>query len=288
MTRADLVSAATEVIPGRLYVVGGTVPLDGQVTWAPADGSLQPVNAYLLRAEHDALLVDAGVALHADQIRAQLEGILPAGSRLSIFLTRAEYDCFGGLAAVSAAYDVQRIYTGGTQNPFDAFEEVTGFTDRWDDRLQLGRQPVGHTQNLDTSGGLEVITPALRVLATFWGYHAKTRTLFTSDVFGHTSLPSPDASRVIEDGTPDGTTVESVREHLLTRFFWLADANTRTICENLRSIFDEREIEVIAPGHGRVLRGRDTVARHHDLLQEALAMINPATTPEWPVGAESK
>jgi flavorubredoxin len=270
MTEAVALQPAVELVPGRLWVIGGTVSLDGGVTWAPADGTQQPLNAYLLREGGQSLLVDAGVKLHEDLVRAQLNSLLPPGSRLSIFLTRAEYDCFGALAAIASDYQVERIYTGGTQNPFDAFEEVTGFAQSWDGRLQLGRQAVGHTQTVDTSGGLEVITPALRVLATFWGYHTACRTLFTSDVFGHTSLPEPGAPRVITDATADPSTLESVREHLLARFFWLSQANTRAMVENLRSVFEEREIAIVAPSHGRVLKGERTVRRHYELLRDVL------------------
>lgn len=266
-------SAAVEILPGRLFGLGGVVCLDGSVTWGPADGRYQPINAYLLIDGEHALLVDAGVKVHESLIREQLHSVLPPGSKLSVFLTRAEYDCFGSLTAVSTDYDVQQIYTGGTQNPFDAFEEVTGFAERWDQRLQLGRQAVGHTQVIDTSGGLEVITPALRVLATFWAYHASTKTLFTSDVFGHTSMPERDSAHVIDRGTADTATVESVREHLLSRFFWLVDANTSAMRDNLQSIFKERDIEVIAPTHGCVLVGREVVDRHVNLLLDVLATV---------------
>jgi flavorubredoxin len=266
-------SEALEILPGRLYRIGGIVRLDGTVTWGPADGTYQPVSGYLILNADGALLVDTGVKAHEQLIRDQLRSVLSPGSRLSIFLTRAEYDCFGALTAVSADYKVEQIYTGGTQNPFDAFEEVTGFAEKWDQRLQLGRQAVGHSQVLD-HGRLEVLTPALRVLATFWGYHPTTKTLFTSDVFGHTSMPQETSRGLIGEDSVDTATVDSVRDHLLTRFFWLADANTSTMQQNLRAIFEQHDIEVIAPTHGCALVGKKVVRRHYDLLQEVLATIH--------------
>jgi hypothetical protein len=262
-----------EVIQDRLYAVGGTVTLDEKVTWGPGDGSLQPVLAYLALGAEVPTLIDAGLKVHEAAIAEQLGSLLPAGSRISVFLTRAEYDCFGGLAAVADQYQIERIYTGGTQNPFDAFGEVTGFTASWDQRVQLGRQPPGHSEVLEAAGGLEVLTPALRILATHWAYLPRLKTLFTSDLFGHTSLPTPGSSWVIDGDGDDDTTPESLAGHLTARYFWLADANTSAMQDNLRSIFETHEIEVIAPTHGRVIRGTVAVRRHYELLQRVLARV---------------
>jgi hypothetical protein len=223
-----------EVIQDRLYAVGGTVTLDEKVTWGPGDGSLQPVLAYLALGAEVPTLIDAGLKVHEAAIAEQLGSLLPAGSRISVFLTRAEYDCFGGLAAVADQYQIERIYTGGTQNPFDAFGEVTGFTASWDQRVQLGRQPPGHSEVLEAAGGLEVLTPALRILATHWAYLPRLKTLFTSDLFGHTSLPTPGSSWVIDGDGDDDTTPESLAGHLTARSRpstgRSSTSTTRTIC----------------------------------------------------------
>ena len=250
--------------------------LDGQVTWSPANGQLQPVLSYLVLGGAIPILVDAGLKVHAAAVREQLRTLLPPGNRLSIFLTRAEYDCIGALNLVAQDYEIERIYTGGTQNPFDAFGEVTKFSSSWDERVQLGRQAAGHSQLLESADGLEVLTPALRILATYWVYLPRLKTLFTSDVFGHTSLPERDSSWIIDAPDDGEVTVQTVREHLICRYFWLPRANTTALRENLRSVFDSHDVEVIAPTHGRVIRGRDAVRHHYDLLQQVLTDIGTA------------
>jgi hypothetical protein len=40
--------------------------------------------------------------------------------------------------------------------------------------------------------------------------------------------------------------------------------------ENLRAIFRSHDIDVVAPTHGRVIRGRQAVDRHLELLLAAL------------------
>jgi flavorubredoxin len=265
-----------EVIPGRLHALGGTVVLDGKVSWSPANGRQQPALGYLVLGADVPILIDAGLKVHAAAFREQMRSLLAPGSRLSIFLTRAEYDCIGALDLIAQDYQIERIYTGGTQNPFDAFGEVTKFSSSWDERVQLGRQAAGHSQILESADGLEVLTPALRILATYWVYLARIKTLFTSDVFGHTSLPLPGSSWITEAGGDDVDTADTVREHLACRYFWLPRANTTALRSNLSSVFESHDVEVIAPTHGRVIRGRSAVRRHYELLQQVLADIGLA------------
>ena len=52
--------------------------------------------------------------------------IVPPGSPVSVFLTRAELDCFAALGAVMREYRVQRLLAGGGHNPFDQFDYVSG------------------------------------------------------------------------------------------------------------------------------------------------------------------
>jgi flavorubredoxin len=272
-SRRSVADPPIEIIPDRLYGLGGTVLLDGRVTWSPPTGHLQPVLAYLVLGAEVPILVDAGLKVHASAFRDQLRTLLAPGSRLSIFVTRAEYDCIGALNLVAEDYTIERIYTGGTQNPFDGFGEVTKFSSSWDERVQLGRQAAGHSQVLESADGLEVLTPALRILATYWAYLPRIKTLFTSDVFGHTTLPRTDSSWITELPSDDQDTAQTVREHLVCRYFWLPKARTTALRENLRSVFESHDVEVVGPTHGRVIRGRDAVRHHYELVQHVLANI---------------
>jgi flavorubredoxin len=269
-------AAPVEILPGRLWALGDVIPLDGSVTWAPADGGYQPLNSYLVRNGDDALLVDSGPKIHEQVLMDQLEALLAPGSRVTVFITRAEFDCMGGLPAVAARYEIERILTGGSQSPLDDLVDIPRFGEAWNRRVALGKSVIvgltmpGDLQAFEDAGGLDVIAPALRVLATFWGYHRPSRTLFTTDVFGHTSIVDPSDARVIVAAEDDTVTPESVRRHLLAKYFWLPQANPSAILENLRRIFGEREIDVIAPSHGCVLRGRDVVRRHYELLRQAI------------------
>ncbi len=266
-----------ELVPGRLFALGGTIPLDGRVTWVPADArGWQPAQCYLALGGNSALLIDTGLKYHESQVISQLRELLPRDTKLSIFLTRSEFDCTGNFGAVLAAFEVDSLYTGGTTNPFDAFADMTAMPDMWRKKVELSRTPVGDVIPLDESGRWLVLAPALRTLATFWAYDSETRTLFSSDVFGHTILDAPDRRPVIDDPRDDTVSYEQLRDHLLSKFFWLRLARTRKIEADIRGLFERYPIENVAPAHGCVLRGRAIVDRHKEMLLRCLAEVGQA------------
>lgn len=263
---------AIEVIPDRLYALGGLVELDGRISWGPKDAGFQPINAYLLPGAHPPALVDTGLAVHRTAFAEQLKSLLPSNSHLDVFLTRSEHDCVGNVGLVMAEYDAGRLdnfFTGGGFNPFDGFEDATDRSDSRRNRTQLTRVQPG-----ERSGELEVIDPPFRVLGTFWAFHSETKTLFTSDLFGHTSLTKPGMSVVLDGASEDSTTAESIIPHLLSKFFWLDGARTTNIRNGIAGLFDRYDVEVIAPTHGRILQGREVVHRHIGLLDQALSRLD--------------
>ena len=85
-------------------------------------------------------------------------------------------------------------------------------------------------------------------------------------------MSSPDDPWFIDAAT-DTTTYEQVRDHMLAKFDWLASAHTEKLCEQLTELFTEHDVETIAPQFGRIIRGRETVARHRDLVLAALEEV---------------
>jgi flavorubredoxin len=252
--------APTTLVPDRLYALGGTVPLDGRVSWFPAEArGIAPLNCYLLVEDGSALLIDTGPPAHREVVLEHLGGLLPPGAGLSILHTRiAEYDSVGNTAAVCAAFPVERLYahfpanlmlvsTAGAEPPapLARAEEVVA--------------QVGDAIPLNGGGRELVLLGApLRLLLTFWAYDTGTRTLFTSDSFGHVPL----------EGSAPGP--DEVRDHLYAKFDWLTGADRRPLADELDVLFQRHDVETIAPMHGRPLSGRDTVARHVELVGRAL------------------
>lgn len=264
--------------PGRLYALGASLPLDeGGLSWAPElPGRSQFVNAYLLLEGDRGLLVDTGVALHEEIILEQLAQVVPAGTTLTVFLTRAELDCLSNLGPIAREFTVDGVMTGGSMNPFDAFDDVpwagTPAAHFGIEQTNRGGLSMVRTKSLDLGPerSLAVVTPVFRLLSTFWLYDAQTATLFTSDLFGHTDSGAA-LERTIESGGRDESTLESIARHLFGKYWWLVTAETQRLRADLDSIFEEFDPEVVASTHGRILVGRDVVHRHRELLDTILA-----------------
>jgi pimeloyl-ACP methyl ester carboxylesterase len=92
MATAIDTDAPVELVPGKLYRLGGTVPMDGRLSWVPAswqgpDSLLhEALNSDLLIEGDRAMLVDSGVTVHREAIVAQI-----AGARLAVIPGAGHY-----------------------------------------------------------------------------------------------------------------------------------------------------------------------------------------------------
>lgn len=263
---------AATIVPGKLYGLGGAARRDGRISWVPEGGSgYEPLNCYLLTEPDGALLIDTGVAAHADVIARQLQELAGPDLPVSVFLTRFEPDCVTNLAGVLATCNVVAVYGGGVHNPFDFFDELSPAAHvQHDHGVELIRKRPGERVPVSPTRSVEVLSTSLRVLTTFWAYDAETRTLFTSDAFGHAPLAAPGQARIVDRGE-DRTGPGEVADTLFTKFDWLRSADTGPLRAELAGLLAEREVEIIAPTHGRILRGADVVRRHADMLLDCLA-----------------
>jgi flavorubredoxin len=267
MAASAPVRAADSIADGRIFVAGGFIPTDGATSWLAQDvRGWQPSNSYALLEPGRAVLVDTGVAAFASLVVEQLERVVPEALPVSIFLTRAELDCIGNLAPISDRLNVDGVFAGGNNNPFDAFDAVA---DRAAVRVHVGKRTGQLPIVLSESRSLEVFDAPLRLLATYWVYDEATRTLFTSDSFGHQLVESPDRARIATDA--DECNQDVVESHLLAKFGWIAEADTSPVRTALETVFTERVVENVAPTNGCAIVGAAAVAMHYEALQRVLA-----------------
>lgn len=259
-----------DVKDGLVYALGATIPVDGRLSWlAPGADRHQPMSAYLLIDGDAALMLDPGCAAHRDQMIGQARALLPTGVRMAVFMTRAESDCIGNFSALARAFRIRVAYTGGLINPFDAFDSVGDEDLSLRDEVALERVGAAGVA-INQTRHLDVITPLLRVLATYWTYDRRSKVLFTSDSFGYTTLSDPGRAPVI-DTVEQLPAADTVRRNLLAKFAWLEGAEgLELVRADVQRIFAEREVEVIAPSHGCILRGADTVAASMNCLLRVL------------------
>ncbi|HEX4305915.1 MAG TPA: MBL fold metallo-hydrolase [Solirubrobacterales bacterium] len=260
---------SAEALAEDLYVLGGVAEIDGRLSWAPPTvRGHAPINAYLIQDPTTPTLIDTGVALHRDAILSGLDETLETDEKLSVFLTRSEYECIGNIGAVAASRGIDALYAGGASNPFDAFDDIAATA--WLNRIRLGRVPFQERLRLPGSERIDVVAPPIRTLATYWAYDVPTRTLFTSDLFGHGITQEAPTTRLITK-TPPALDEKWVRDMVLAKFWWLAVADQIAVVRrNFDQLFELCDVEIIAPTHGMVFVGREVVERQRELLDDVL------------------
>lgn len=258
-----------DIAPGVRAAVNW-VELDSRISWVPAGTrGFEPASVYLVDCGGEVLLYDNGLPIHRQAVLAEVESAL-AGRRLNLWLSRmVEPDAIGNTMAVLDRLPVHRVLNSTHTNQlrmlshrWPEFSPESGHSVErvpWNEPF-----PVGDRRFI-------AVAPAAKVIATSWLYDETGRTLFTSDFFGHLSCATRGESPVAE--TPE-VDARSVAEHLLAKYEWLAHADTSPIRDRLAAIFQQHEVEVIAPGHGRIIRGRAAVDAHRAATVEALEMVS--------------
>jgi flavorubredoxin len=259
---------------GKLYALQNPFALDGRVSAYPASARGYAVaNSYLLTQSDAAMLIDTGFGKDEPVIRAQIESLIPPGLPLSLFPLRLnEFMSINNVESFAGHFNVETCYTSNVDAAlwFD-------FGAKADGRDVLQSMKVTAVTRADTIAlgklgrAIDVMQAPIRLIATRWLYDRTTRTLFSSDMFTHVWREAENGPWIVTEADNDPTSARDIRSFLLnTRYWWLEGAPTDSIRRGIGEVFDKYDIETIAPGYGCILRGRNVVARHYQMLDEVL------------------
>jgi flavorubredoxin len=258
---------------GRLYALQHPFALDGRVSSYPASArGFSVANSYLLTEPDAAMLIDTGFGKDEPAIRRQIESLIAPGSPLSLFPLRLnEFMSINNVATFAGHFNVETCYTNnidaalwfdfGTDNSRSILESMKVVAVTRADTIRLGKQ----------GRAIDVMQAPLRLIATRWLYDPSTKTLFSSDMFTHVWRDGENGPWIVTESDDDPTSPGDVRSFMLnTRYWWLEGAPTDSIRRGIDAVFDNCDIETIAPGYGCILRGRELVQRHYRMLDEFL------------------
>ncbi len=252
-----------------LYLLAGRHEVDGRSSrYPPGVSGTTTMNAYVINAQDQALLIDTGLTIHRGGMIEALAQLIPESKPLSILHTRlGEYDSICNTASIVNSRRVDILY--GNQR-----------ADEWIDYdAELGeRRPSSVTLrgdsviSLSCGRSVDVGLATLRLLPTFWAYDGLTQTLFTSDMFTYIVGAQTDdrhpASLAYE------ITEQAVAQHLLKgRYWWLPHVDPRPLQDAVLSTFSRFSVNTIAPGYGGLIHGAVAVRRQVDLLVHTLGQI---------------
>ena len=262
---------------GQLYALQNVIELDGRVSAYPADARGYSVsNCYLIKQGDAALLLDSGLSAHEAAIIAQIRSLTTADTRLSVFPLRInEYMSVCNVEAIAEAFNVEQCYSG---NPDAALWVDFGRRSDGDQSrpYSLKTTLVTRAETLHVGGDarpIEVFQAPVRLINTRWMYDGATRTLFTSDSFSQHWSARADGPWIM--ALDEDSTAAHLQSFLLnTRYWWLEGGKTTELRRKLAAIVEKYEIDTIAPGYGRILRGRAMVERQFAMFDEVLARLD--------------
>ena len=262
------------IAEGRLYALQNPFALDGRVSSYPRSARGYSVaNSYLLTQSDAAILIDTGFGKDEQVIRAQIESLIAPDVRLSLFPLRLnEFMSINNVATLAEVFNVETCYTsdvdaalwfdfGANTEGRDVLEsmKITAVTRA--DIIKLGKE----------NRVIDVMQAPIRLIPTRWLYDRATRTLFSSDMFTHVWRDTLKGPWIVTEADESSTSLRGMRSFLLnTRYWWLEGAATDSIRRAVSNVFDKYDVETIAPGYGCILRGRNVVARHYQMLDEIL------------------
>lgn len=282
-TSADSLSGCrvTALIPGLLYALQNVVELDGRVAAFPqATSGFAPINCYLLKQGDRAMMLDTGFTAHRDSILRALEGLLGPDATLTLFPLRMnEFMSLCNAMAIADRFHVDGCISVLRDAAFwvdleslDASEVLSA-----NERLKTVLISGNETLQLGEAAArpIKLFQSPVRLIATRWVHDPQTGTLFTSDMFSGLHGVTAGEDWIIDDPADDVSTVEDMTRFLLgTRYWWLEGATTDDLRRGLGRIFDSCTITTLAPGYGKIIRGRTLVERHFAMMDEALRRLD--------------
>ncbi len=243
-------------------------------------------NCYLLLDGDHALLIDTGMLINEKDVIRAIDELLPSSATLSILAARvSEFASTCNTRAIADRYPINRIMTT-VGIPAEELHQWLDFGGEWRQPNGTGKMeaaelrtfggkthiPIGDREGPDDRR-LEIVRTKLQLLPISWLYDEETGTMFTADTFTHVWCETADGPFCVEEIGPFPTAEELADFMTETRFWWLAGAETQPLREDLAEIRDSHQIDCMAPATGCILRGRDVVDHHFDLMDEALALL---------------
>lgn len=238
-----------------------TVPITSTVEWVNQcyehGEAHEHVSLYLLREGDDVVLVDSGSFYHREEITSAIDDATAGAGPDAIVLSHSDYPHAANVSPLGGATDeVEVVASSGSP----------------------GQQGLPDARKCEIGGQLEVkgrtfsfIDPPLADRShTTWIYDHGDGVLFTADGFGN--YHEPGQCEYLSGEFEDGTPAEAIFEYHRDNLVWLRYVDPDKVETTLDTIFDEFDVNAIAPIHGNPIEG-DDVDVYRDRLYDAMSRI---------------
>jgi hypothetical protein len=270
-----------ELAPNRLFRIGCTVEAK-RLSWLHEDlDAYEPLNCYLFVDDEMAFFVDTGAAISEPAVRLAMQEIV--GSRkTNVTFTRNEAECIGNLGYILGTGNDPTLMFGGVGGIFEWINDPS--VAQLEVRDFLGRIPVQQVPSPTRKSYGDLTfrwfdAGVKEMFLTQWIFEETTGCLFTSDTYGFRHLDSAAGAPII-DSIDQLPPVDQVAKEFAARINWLPGSDYPEVIARLESIFEELDVQMIAPVHGCVLQGREVVAQHFRHSIQALRAAATLTVEE--------
>lgn len=261
----------TELVPDRLYRIGCVVKAQ-RLSWLPEDiEGYEPVSAYLLRDKDNAVFFEMGLPISRPAIEKAVSTLI-GNRRVYVDFSRNEADCIGNMGYILGTCKSPTLLYGTAggilewiNDPHVSELEVLNF---------LGRIPIESAKNGETKkiGDLELTwmdAGSKMMLMTQWMFDKGTGCLFTSESFGWRHLASVNQPVIVNSAT-GLPSVDTVAREMVARMNWMRESEYQPYIDRFIAMFKQYDVQMIAPVHGCVIKGREAVAAHVELAVAAM------------------
>ncbi|WP_158746852.1 hypothetical protein [Acidisphaera sp. L21] len=275
------------LVPGRLYALQNTMSLDGRVAAYPASArGYATVNCYLLTEPDAALMLDTGFTVHRSAILDGVEQIIGRDKPLTLFPLRLnELMSLSNTMALAQRFPVDGCISVLKDAAYHVDLESILPNDIADAAGRLRTHLVAGNEWLNVGPGdgrpIKLFQSPVRLIATRWVHDPAARALFTSDMFTGTWGADPGGPWIVDETNDDMTAAEMEAFMLNTRYWWLRGAKTDALRRGLGELYAKcGDVEILAPGYGKIFKGSAVIARQFALLDEVLRRLDRSRMPQ--------
>lgn len=245
-----------------------TVKITQTVSWLnhcyPHGDMHEHVAVYLVHEGDAYILVDSGSFYHRTDVLASVGEATAEQGPDAIILSHSDYPHAGNIDPLGGdTADVELVASSGAP-------EMQGLPDAR--RCRIGGQ-------LSVKGReFSFIDPPLADRShTTWIYDHHDGVLFTADGFG--AYHAPDACTATSRDRQNGISLDAVRDYHRDNLVWLRYVEPTKLRQKIDGIFEEYDVDVIAPVHGPPIVGAD-IDHYLETVYDAVGQITGEYTVE--------
>ena len=224
----------------------------------------EAILTHVMLNDGDPILIDCGSHIHRGSVMNQLHELIGEAVPEYLLLTHSELPHAGNIAAIAERWPDIKVIVSNVMLPYIEVLPVLP--------LEQIEQVVPGTRIEFPTRTIEFVDALLKDQpGSHWVHDSRTGTLFTGDGFGYFNdeyaidrLPETDANG-------GGVSQLAFEQYHKIAFRFLRWIRPERLAVDLRKMFANRKVQVIAPIHGNAIRG--DIEIHLDRMIAAITAV---------------